>query len=478
MGMLHFQSQNAHRVEVDGRNLLFHVPTTSLFEIDALDGRVLDLFAEKERVSEADVRDRFGGAADPAVVAERIRSFLDLDIVTDGRAPRAERAQVTIENFPLTTIVLNVNTGCNLSCSYCYKEDLDTPSAGRRMGFETAKKSIDLLYAESPHRDAYNIVFFGGEPLSNMALIRDVVAHAEERFEKIGKRVDFTLTTNATLLSEDLVDWFDSHRFGLTVSMDGPKALHDKNRKTVGGRGTYDVVAAKSRMLVERYRSRPVGARVTLTHGVTDIVGIWDHLKNDLGFFEVGFSPATSGPMRALNLTGDELEAVFEGMKSLGRRYRDEALNGRNIGFSNMHQMMSDLYEGRSKALPCGAGVGMLAVDHGGSLNLCHRFTGSEMETYGSVDDGIAKDSLARFLEDRADRTHKGCNTCRIRNLCAGGCYHESYAHFSDPLKPTYHYCDLMRDWVDFGIAAYGDVIAGNPAYFTDHVMPRRAFGK
>jgi len=476
--MLHFQPQNAHRVHVDGRDLLFHVPTTALFEIDALDGRVLDLFEEKAQVSEADVRDRFGADADPAQVAERIRSFLELEIVTDGRAPKPERPPVIIENFPLTTIVLNVNTGCNLSCSYCYKEDLDTPAAGRRMGFETAKKSIDLLLSESPDRDAYNIVFFGGEPLSNMGLIREVVDYAEDIFTGIGKRVDFTLTTNATLLSEDLVDWFDAHRFGLTVSMDGPKALHDKNRRTVGGKGTYDVVAAKSRMLLERYRSRPVGTRVTLTHGVTDIVGIWDHLKNDLGFFEVGFSPVTSGPMQAFNLTGDELEAVFEGMKTLGRHYLAEALEGRNIGFSNMHQLMTDLYEGRSKALPCGAGVGMLAVDHAGSLNLCHRFTGSEMETYGSVDDGIAKDRLSAFLEDRADRSHKGCNTCRIRNLCAGGCYHESYAHFSDPLKPTYHYCDLMRDWVDFGIAAYGDLIAGNPAFLTDHVMPRRAFGK
>jgi uncharacterized protein len=165
-------------------------------------------------------------------------------------------------------------------------------------------------------------------------------------------------------------------------------------------------------------------------------------------------------------------------MKWFGRHYRDEALMGTNIGFSNMHQLMTDLYEGRSKALPCGAGLGMLAVDHEGGLNLCHRFTGSDMDTFGTIDSGIEKQKLARFIEDRADRTEKGCSTCRIRNICAGGCYHESYAHFSDPMKPTYHYCDLMRDWVDFGIGVYGDLIASAPAYFTDHIMPRRAYGK
>ncbi len=478
MGMLVFQHQNAHRVEVDGRQLLFHVPTTSLFEIDGLDGAVLDLFAEKQKVSEADVRDRFGAAADPALVAERIKSLIDLDIVTDGRPPRPERPPVVIENTPLTTIVLNVNTGCNLSCSYCYKEDLDAPADGRRMTLETAKKAIELLLAENPGRDAYNIVFFGGEPLSNMRLIREVVDHAETRFGDLGSRVDFTLTTNATLLTVEIIDWLDAHRFGLTVSMDGPKALHDKNRLTVGGRGTYDVVAEKVRLLLARYRSRPVGARVTLTHGVTDVEAIWAHLKGELGFFEVGFSPVTSGPMTAFNLTGDELGAVFAAMKRLGGRYLTAAKSGENIGFSNMHQLMSDLYEGRSKALPCGAGVGMLAVDHGGRLDLCHRFTGSEMDSFGSVEDGIARERLSRFLEDRAERADKACESCRIRNLCAGGCYHESYAHFSDPLKPTTHYCDLMRDWVDFGIAAYGELIAENPAFFTDHILPRRAFGK
>lgn len=474
MGYLHFQPQNAHRVAVDGRELLFHVPTTALFEIDALDGAVLSFFAEAGRADQAAVRARFADA-EPDELAERLRGLVDLDILTDGRAPAAERPAIRIEAFPLSTIVLNVNTGCNLACSYCYKEDLDTPSKGRKMALETAVASIELLLRESPDRDAYNIVFFGGEPLSNLGLIRDVVAHAERRFGGLRKAVNFTLTTNATLLTPEIVDWLDAHRFGLTVSMDGPKALHDSRRKTVGGKGSYDAVAAKSRMLLDRYRSRPVGARATLTAGVTDVEAIWDHLKNEIGFAEVGVSPVTSGDMAVFNLSGAELAEVFAGMKALGRRYRDAALEGRNIGFSNMHQLMQDLWEGRSKALPCGAGIGMLAVDHQGGLNLCHRFTGSGHETYGTVGTGIEKDRLGAFLESRLDRNDKGCATCRIRNLCAGGCYHESYARFSDPLSPTYHYCELMRGWVDSGIEVYGELIARAPGFFRDHIAPRRA---
>ncbi|MNY15894.1 hypothetical protein D3C86_1491310 [compost metagenome] len=249
--------------------------------------------------------------------------------------------------------------------------------------------------------------------------------------------------------------------------------MHDRRRITVGGQGTYQVVAAKARMLLSRYRSKPVGVRVTLTAGHTDVVGIHEHLKNDLGFAEVGVAPATSGPVTVFNLSSKELREVFDSMMELGRAYRDAALQGRNNGFSNMHQLMSDLYEGRKKALPCGAGVGLLAVDNNGDLNLCHRFTGSDMPKFGNVDEGIEKEKLGSFLEAATDRSNKGCSTCRIRNLCAGGCYHESYAHFGDPLSPTYHYCDLMREWVDFGIGVYTEILKKNPSFFRKHLSTR-----
>ena len=162
-------------------------------------------------------------------------------------------------------------------------------------------------------------------------------------------------------------------------------------------------------------------------------------------------------------------------MQELGRDYESAALRGENTGFSNMHQLMTDLYEGTRKTLPCGAGVGMLAVDKDGDLNLCHRFTGSSLPVYGNVTDGIDKQRLGGFLEAAADRSDRACATCRIRNLCAGGCYHESYAHFNDPLKPAYHYCDIMRDWVDFGVGVYSKIITSNPEFFSRHISPRRA---
>ncbi len=475
MGALTLIRHNAHRVDVDGHAMLMHVPTTSLFELDHVSRDVYDLFRRSEAVDSDRMRDELGARHAPAELADCLKSFLDLDILRDSGEPDIPRQIVKVEEIPLSTIILNVNTGCNLACTYCYKEDLAIPSKGEKMQLDTAIASFELLLRQARDRDRINVVFFGGEPLSNYPLIRQVVDYAEPRAAREGKTVDFSLTTNATLLNQQMIDWFNEHRFALTVSMDGPKALHDTNRKTVGGKGTYDVVARNVRMLLSSYTARPVGARVTLTRGVTDVIGIHDHLKYGLGFAEVGFGPATSGPIAVFNLDSDVLRQVFEDMKALGRRYTDAACRGENIGFSNMHQLLTDIAQGTKKAVPCGAGLGMLAVDKKGDLHLCHRFVGSGQPTYGNVDTGIEVPKLAAFIEEAQDRSQFGCRTCRIRSICAGGCYHESYARQGDPFAPVYHYCDLMRDWVDFGIESYVRIMRANPSFFRSHLEPRRA---
>lgn len=472
--ILNLVERNLHEVRVDADRLLFHIPSSSLFAADALTGGIIDALREQSCSSE-DLAQRLAGRFAGAEIDETLRELIALEVVSDGSPLTPEIAVKRVERTALNTVVLNVNTGCNLSCTYCYKEDLAKPSAGKKMGAETAEASVEMLLKESPDEERYTVVFFGGEPLSNRPLIEHMVDYCERRFAEAGKFVEFVMTTNATLLTEEVVDWLNAHRFGLSVSIDGPKTVHDRNRITVGGQGTYDVVRRKAQMLLERYHSRPVGARVTLTTGVTDVETIWDHLFNELGFAEVGFAPVTSGDISSFNLTGEELVEVFANMKALGRRYLAAALEHRNIGFSNLHQLITDIHEGHKKALPCGAGLKMLAVDYQGELNLCHRFTGSSLPTFGNVHSGVKQAELNDFLSVRLDRTDTGCDNCRIRNLCSGGCYHESYARYGDPAHPTYHYCELMRDWVDFGIEVYGRIMAANPAFISSYITPRKA---
>jgi uncharacterized protein len=465
---------NLHRVAVDGRELLFHVPTTSLFELDPLAREALDSL-DAAPLSLAALQAKLAARHDPSAVAEAVQELVACDVLRDPSAPSAapaERKRVT--SFPLTTVVLNVATGCNLACGYCFKEDLTSVAKSQTMDFATAQAAIELLLRESPGRDRYHVVFFGGEPLTQWPLLERVVAWGEERIGAAGARADFSLTTNATLITPRIADWLDAHHIGVAVSIDGPQAVHDRHRTTRRGRGSYEAVAGRVRLLRERYQARPLGARVTLARGTTEVREIFEHLTRELGFDEVGFAPVTAGDDARFNLSEPELDLVFAGFRALGDELVAAAVAGEKLGFSNLLQLLTDLHEGTSKSLPCGAGYSLVAIDHAGGVNLCHRFTGSELGTFGDVASGLARAELGAFLERRLDRSGVDCATCRIRNLCSGGCYHESYARSGDPIRPTLHYCDRMRAWIDTGIAAYARISAARPDWFARTLAPRR----
>ena len=469
---LEWNSWNGHLVRSGEEAYLLHVPTTAVFGIDGLGLEVIGHCRQSGGKSVDELVAALAGRYPPARVRAFAAELRTLEMLQPSGSLRPINPKsVAVKAYPLSSLVLNVNTGCNLSCTYCYKEDLAKPKDGRKMDFATAARSVDLLLEAGAARERLNIVFFGGEPLTNVPLIKQVVAYAEEAAARSSKAMDFSMTTNATLLTEALIDYFDEHRFGISVSIDGPKVIHDRHRRSVGGRGTYDTVSRKVRLLLDRYRSRPVGARVTLGGGITE--EIHAHLRGEIGFHEVGYAPVTAAAEAGHALSEAELAEVHRAFERLGEDYRRAALRGENNGFSNMHQLMTDLHEGRRKSLPCGAGVGLLAVDAGGDLNLCHRFTGSELPTFGNVATGIDTARLGAFVDKAIDREGTHCETCRIRNLCAGGCYHESYARFGDAHHRTYHYCSLLRQWVDFGVGIYADIQRHNPGFFIRHLEPR-----
>ena len=300
---LEWNSWNGHVVRTEADAYLLHVPTTALFGVDALGLSVIERCREAGGHSVDDLVALLADRHPPARVRAFAAELRKLEMLQpSGSLKPINPRSVQVGSYPLSTLVLNVNTGCNLSCTYCYMEDLAKPSDGRKMNFVTAARSVDLLLEAGAARDRVNIVFFGGEPLTNVALIKQVVGYAEAEAARAGKAMDFSMTTNATLLTPALIDYFDAHRFGISVSMDGPKLIHDRHRKSVGGRGTYEVVSRKVRLLLERYRSRPVGARVTLGGGNTEVEAIHAHLRGEIGFHEVGYAPVTAaGDWRDLN---------------------------------------------------------------------------------------------------------------------------------------------------------------------------------
>lgn len=473
MGTLQVQRHNYRTAGPAGRRVLLHVPTTSVFELDRVSRDLLAFFEQREVVSAQEVRDRFDGGFAPGEVCDALDDFLALSVVASGRK-FYDPVPHPVKSAPINTLVLTLTTGCNLGCSYCYREDLDTPKAARVMEPETALAAIDLLFRQAADQQRVGIVFFGGEPLTRYASLRELTFYTERKAEEAGKQVDFSLTTNATLLSGEMIDFFAAHRFGIAVSIDGAELEHDRRRITIGGKGTYKLVAANVKRLLDARMTRPLAARVTLTRGCTDVTRAYRHLHDELGFAEVGFAPVTAGSDSPMVLDAAQMRLVLDGMKELGRDYVFEAKRSRQHGFSNMNHMMLDLWRGTRKTLPCGAGLGLLAAGTDGTLSLCHRFTGTGFGAFGDVRNGVDLEKLGQFI-GAAQTVHAACGECPARRVCAGGCYHEAYVRTGDPLAPTLAHCDFVREWLQFGLECFGEISAANPDFFNSRNMEQRS---
>jgi uncharacterized protein len=371
--------------------------------------------------------------------------------------------------IPLQTLVLNVTSKCNLSCGYCYEygEDRITePSTKPRFMNETvAKQSVDFLFTEAGDSPTVNLTFFGGETLLNFRMLQTALAYARDRAASLGKVVNASLTTNATLLRDEVIDWIVANDVGVTVSIDGAREQQDKFRTFSNGVGSYDIIVPNIRKLLARHHRRPVGARVTLTGQNLDVRSIYDHLFHELGFWEVGFAPVTTTWQREYAIEDSGFQQMLGGFQSLAGDFLAAALAGQRHGFSNVRDTLEEIHKGMSKAYPCGAGLGLMGVATDGDVALCHRFAGSDEHRLGSVSGGIDRAKQEGYLERHHIASKTDCATCWARPLCAGGCYHEAHTRYGSTAQPNLHYCEWIRAWTNTCLEVYGTLAERQPAY-------------
>jgi uncharacterized protein len=469
-----------HRFEAAGKPFVYLVPSAAIFALDDEADAVLRAIRGRPHTRE-ELAARLGDGIDSALAElVRVRAVGELNaseplppkVIPLAPRPLPGSPSSSSESavIPLSTMVLNVTNQCNLSCEYCYEygEDkiVDTEN-GRKPKFmseATARESVDFMLKESG--PVAHVTFFGGETLLNFPVLKKTIAYARRRAAELGKEVDFSLTTNATLLKPDVIEFLADERVGVTISIDGPKEVQDKFRVFHNGSGSYDVVAPKIKALLQRHRSRPIGARVTLTSGSMDVKRIFRHLTDEIGFWEVGFAPVTTSPNRshAIGERGyDEMLAQFS---ELADEFLEAAVANRHHGFSNVKETLEELHKGVSKAYPCGAGLGLLGVATDGDVALCHRFAGSDAHKLGTVRDGIDRDAQRAFLERHHIASKTDCSVCWARPLCSGGCYHEAHIRYGETTRPNLHYCDWIRGWTDVCLQVYGELSVRNPGYF------------
>jgi uncharacterized protein len=460
-----------HPFEASGRAFVYLVPSAAIFELDDPSSAILACLEE----GDLPLRELVGeltGRFTAEEIEEAIRELARVRAIAVRGVPEpASPRQMPPANFPLTTMVLNVTNQCNLSCTYCYEygEDkiVDTKNGKKPkfMSEQTARESVDFMLREAGENRLAHLTFFGGETLMNLPVLKSTIAYARRRAAEVGKEIDFSLTTNATLLQPEVIEFLAENRVGVTISIDGPKEVQDQFRVFSNGSGSYDVVAPKVRELLRRHTTRPIGARVTLTTNNLDIRNIFRHLTEEIGFWEVGFAPVTTAPNRAYAIAEQGFDTMLEQFRSLAEDFLKAALENRHHGFSNVKDTLEEIHKGVSKPYPCGAGLGLMGVSTDGDVALCHRFAGSDEHKLGTVRDGIDRLVQIGFLEKHHIDDKTDCRQCWARPLCAGGCYHEAHTRYGDTAHPNLHYCEWIRGWTDTCLRIYGELAVRNPRY-------------
>lgn len=467
--MTSFRLGEFHPFEGGGKKYLYLVPSGAVFELDDLASDVITRLHGGERTPQELIADLEAAGHSASDAEEALKELYQARVIVNGNGAQPDAIEKAPVPFPLNTLVLNVTNQCNLSCKYCYEfgEDRLANSAGKTkyMPVETAQDAIDYLLANSAGRQSVHVTFFGGETLLNFGVMRSAVQYAVVKAKEAGKGIDFSLTTNGTLLNEEVIEFLRDYRIGVTISLDGDREMNDQFRVFKDGRGSYDLIAPKVKALLARHTTRPIGARVTLTAQVVDVLKIYRHLTNDLGFREVGFAPVTTSPVRLYAIGGGGLDLVLAQFTKLALEYRDCALRNEHHGFSNVTDTLMEIHQGVSKAYPCGAGLGLMGVAPSGDIAPCHRFVDSDAHKLGHISTGVDHAKQAAFL----DRGHIGrkydCHTCWARPLCSGGCHHEALVRYGDTGHANLHYCDWIRGWTDVCLGIYGEIAARNPDF-------------
>ena len=452
-------------------HFLYLVPSAAVIRIDDVTQAILDALETGDR-SPSDLTASLGDRWTPEDVKSSIDELLGLRAVHPVIAPPPKPVvEKPKRRIPLQTLVLNVTSKCNLSCGYCYEygEDriVEQTTKPRFMNETIAKQSVDFMFAESDDAPTVNLTFFGGETLMNFKVLKSALAYARERAAALGKEVNSSLTTNATLLREEVIDWIVENDVGVTVSIDGAREQQDKHRTFANGMGSYDIILPNIKQLLARHRRRPVGARVTLTGQNLDVVSIYKHLFEEIGFWEVGFAPVTTAWQREYSIQDDGFQTLLSSFQTLAADYLQSALAGRRHGFSNVRDTLEELHKGMSKAYPCGAGLGLMGVATDGDVALCHRFAGSNSHKLGSVFDGVDQFRQDEFLTKHHIANKTDCSTCWARPLCAGGCYHEAHTRYGSTIEPNLHYCDWIRSWTNTCLEVYGTLAERAPEFLT-----------
>ena len=359
-------------------------------------------------------------------------------------------------------LCLHIAHDCNLACKYCFAEEGEYHGRRALMSLEVGKKALDFLVANSGNRVNLEVDFFGGEPLMNWQVGKELVKYGRSLEAPNNKKFRFTLTTNGVLLNDEIMEFANREMANVVLSIDGRKEVHDKMRPFRGGQGSYDLIVPRFQKIAESRGQERYYVRGTFTHNNLDFSRDVLHLA-DLGFKQISVEPVVAGPEDDYAITEDDLPVLMEEYDKLAVEMAKRRKAGK--GFHFFHFMI-DLEGGpcvAKRLSGCGSGTEYLAVTPWGDLYPCHQFVGNEKFLMGNVEEGILRNDVRDEFKCCNVYAKEKCRKCFAKFYCSGGCAANAY-NFHGNINDAYDVgCELERKRVECAIMLKAAEAAAEP---------------
>ena len=445
-----------HQYKLNGYNIVLDTCSGSVHVVDDVAYDIIALYKEKSA-------DEIADEISAKYASEGVTKQDCLDCIEDVKSLESMQKLYTPDNYAdmafdfknrntvLKAMCLHVAHTCNLNCEYCFASQGKYHGERALMSFEVGKRALDFLIENSGTRHNLEVDFFGGEPLMNWDVVKQLVAYAREQEKIHNKNFRFTLTTNGILIDDDVIEFSNKEMSNVVLSLDGRKEVHDRLRKDYTGKGSYDIIVPKFKEFVERRGNKSYYMRGTFTHANTDFTNDIFHMA-DMGFTELSMEPVVCAPTDASALTEADLPVLFEQYEILAKEMIKRKREGRPFTF---YHYMLDLKHGPciyKRISGCGSGTEYVAVTPTGDIYPCHQFVGDDKYLLGNIYDGISNTEVQNEFKLCNAYARKECDDCWAKLYCSGGCAANSY-HATGKITGIYEYgCELFKKRIECAV--------------------------
>ncbi len=455
--MIHQYKNNDYNIVLDVNSGMIHVVDDLIYDIielfenndtDTIVAAMMEKYSQPENAAKLEAPIDINDVIEAIEEIEELKkqgALFSEDIYKEYITDFKKRETV------VKALCLHIAHDCNLACKYCFAEEGEYKGHRELMSFEVGKKALDFLIENSGSRRNLEVDFFGGEPLMNWQVVKDLVAYGREQEKIYNKKFRFTLTTNGVLLNDEIMEFANKEMANVVLSIDGRKEINDQMRPSRNGKGSYDLIVPKFEKVAESRNQTNYYVRGTFTRNNLDFSNDVLHLA-DLGFKQISVEPVVSLPEEPYAIREEDLPQIYEEYDKLAKEMIKRKKEGK--GFNFFHFMI-DLTGGpcvAKRLSGCGSGTEYLAVTPWGDLYPCHQFVGEDEFLLGNVFEGIKNTTCCDEFKLCNVYAKDKCRDCFARFYCSGGCAANSYK-FHGKIDDAYDIgCDLQRKRVECAI--------------------------